>query len=320
MNTLLGARSGLLGRAPSELGNVKSFSAVDIRSGEVDLVLAIVDDFAPAAVEERHDSMRVFFSSPAARDSARAALAEANYSVESVDVDDEDWARRSQEQLRPITVGRITVAPPWASQSSVASRQPPVASLPSEVRSRQSRVEGIEPLTIVIEPSMGFGTGHHATTRLCLEALQGIDLVNRFVLDVGTGSGVLALAANRLGAAGAVGIDSDPDAIQSARENLRLNPGAGDVTFRMADLRTDLRTGFPLADVVTANLTGALLAREAAALALAVRPGGFLVISGLLADERAAVVKAFAPARVVWERTEDEWVGLALRVPAVKQS
>ena len=142
----------------------------------MDVVLAIVDDFAPVAVEERHDSMRVFFSTPATRNSACAALAEANYSVESVDVDDDDWARRSQEQLRPITVGRITVAPPWAEQSSVPSLQ-------SEGRSRESRVASIEPLTIVIEPSMGFGTGHHATTRLCLEALQGIDLVNRFVLD-----------------------------------------------------------------------------------------------------------------------------------------
>lgn len=270
-------------------------------------MLAIVDDFAPAAVEERPDSMRVFFFSPAARDSARAALAEANYSVESVDVDDDDWARRSQEQLPPITVGRITVAPPWAGQSSVVSRQ-------STVPGRQSRVEGIDPLTIVIEPSMGFGTGHHATTRLCLEALQGIDLVNRFVLDVGTGSGVLVFAADRLGAAGAVGIDNDPDAIQSACDNLRLNPGTGGVEFRDADLRT----GLPLADVVTANLTGALLAREATALVSAVRPGGTLIVSGLLVDERSAVVEAFAPARVVWERTEDEWVGLVFQLPAVK--
>lgn len=274
-------------------------------------MLAIVDDFAPAAVEERHDSMRVFFSSPATRDSARAALAEANYSVESVDVDDDDWARRSQEQLRPIAVGRITIAPPWAEQSSVGSPQ-------SAVRSGQSRVEETEPLTIFIEPSMGFGTGHHATTRLCLEALQAIDLVNRFVLDVGTGSGVLVFAADRLGAATVVGIDNDPDAIRSACDNLRLNPGTGDVTFRMADLCTELRTGFSLADVVTANLTGALLAREATALVSAVRPGGALIVSGLLADERSAVMEAFAPARVVWERTEDEWVGLVFQRPAAK--
>jgi ribosomal protein L11 methyltransferase len=157
---------------------------------------------------------------------------------------------------------------------------------------------------------MGFGTGHHATTRLCLDALQQVELDGRHVLDVGTGSGVLALAAERLGAARAVGIDVDPDAIQAARENLTLNPDSGRVSFEVADLSSAV---LPPADVVTANLTGALLARAAGRLLGAVRAGGVLILSGLMESERDNVVRAFAPAPVVWERREDEWVGLAVK-------
>ena len=158
---------------------------------------------------------------------------------------------------------------------------------------------------------MGFGTGHHVTTRLCLAALQTLDLTGR-VLDVGTGSGVLAIAANRLGAAHALGIDCDEDAIQSARDNLALNPEARNVTFETVDLAA---RALPPTDVVTANLTGALLVRSADRLLAAVRPGGTLILSGLQSDERDDVRRAFEGAAVTWERDEDGWVGIAVKKP-----
>ena len=318
----------------------KHYPAIEIASsGDLDLILAIADDFSPTAVEERGEGVRLFFSSGAARDAACSALS-SRYIVRSIEVNDEDWARRSQENLPPVTVDRITV---FADQSAISN-------LKSEI-------------SIVIAPSMGFGTGHHATTRLCLAALQTIDLDGKTVLDIGTGSGVLAIAAARLGAVQAVGIDIDPDAIQSANENLRLNPEARHVTFQVADLhfllsrgakppRADARAASPtargappplaslahsrllepqalrggvsrtehnvetehLADVVVANLTGTLLVRSAASLIGAAAGGGALIVSGLQMHEREEVIRALAPAPVGWEREEDGWIALMLNV------
>ena len=156
---------------------------------------------------------------------------------------------------------------------------------------------------------MGFGTGHHSTTRLCLSALQSIDLRGKFVLDVGTGSGLLAIAAAKLGAARALGIDDDADAIQAARENIDVN-SVTDVEFAVSDL---MKGDLPAADVVLANLTGALLIRASARLVKAVRPGGVLILSGILASEGDEVRRAFANQRIVADVQQDEWLGITLR-------
>ena len=265
------------------------YPALDIRSNDEDLLLAVVDDFPATAIEERDGAIRVFFANAGARDNAQAHLAP-RFDVAAIDVPDEDWARRSQQDLQPVMVGRITILPGTTYTN-------PKSPIPN-------------PISIVIQPSMGFGTGHHATTRLCLEALQTIDLRGKTVLDAGTGSGILAIAAARLGAAHALGLDDDPDAIQAARDNLALNPIEG-VTFAVGDLRT-----FELgpADIVTANLTGALLVRSAGILLGAARPGSSLILSGLLATERDEVIDAFRGTRTVWERKHDEWLGLVVRI------
>ena len=297
---------------------MKDYPALDVLSGSSDLLLAIVDDFGPTAVEDREASVRIFFQTTSDRDAAQRALGE-RFAVTAIDVSDEDWARRSQENLTPITIGRITIVPsPQVPPPSLA-RDP--TSYDGHVRRAQGATAGSPqspvpspqvPYTIVIVPSMGFGTGHHATTRLCLAALQTIDLRDQVVLDIGTGSGVLAMAAERLGAARATGIDHDPDAIQSARENLELNREVRSVSFDLADLAA---ARLPAADVVTANLTGALLVRSSSAVLASVRPGGTLILSGLLSHERDEVCAAFFPAAVFWEREEDGWVGLAMKKP-----
>jgi ribosomal protein L11 methyltransferase len=271
---------------------LKAYPAVDVESTS-ELILAIVDDFRPTAVQPHEAATRIFFADTAARDAAAAALTAAGYPASRVEVADEDWARRSQENLQPVRVGAITVLAPWHPHQS--DHQDP---------EKSSAIE------VVIVPSMGFGTGHHETTRLCLESLQAIDLRGARVLDIGTGSGVLAIAADRLGAAAVLGVDNDADAVQSAHDNLALNPRASRTTFEALDI-TDSQ--LEPADVVTANLTGALLVRIAERLTLLLRPGGTLILSGILADEREAVRRAFGALTLSRDRQEGEWTGLILK-------
>jgi ribosomal protein L11 methyltransferase len=203
----------------------------------------------------------------------REYFTEQELRIDTAEVLDDDWAARSQADLRAVRVGRLIVAPPW---------DVPTALEPGD-------------RLIVIKPSMGFGTGHHATTRLCLDLLQQIDCRGRQVLDIGTGSGVLAIAAGVLGARHVTAIDVDPDAIANARENIRENRTSGRIGDGVCALVDDLHHPLthPPADIVLANLTGATLTASARQIVDRVAPGGWLVLSGVLEEEIADVVYAF---------------------------
>ena len=282
----------------------KAWPALDIHVPSCDpqlqeLVLAELDDFQPTAIQEPDDTsrLRAFFTSAESRDAAARALATAfgtHLFVESIAVEDEDWAARSQAQLRAVTIGRIVVTPPWDLQA-----------LPdSKTLKDSTTLPDSTAVPVVIQPSMGFGTGHHATTRLMLRAVQTLPLEGRTVLDIGCGSGVLAIAAVKLGARSAIGIDIDPDALENARENAALNDVVDRVRFELGDFRELHHRG----DVVMANLTGGLLEKSAEALASALEPRGTLIVSGFMESEQSAVVAAletFVELQSVTQ--EDEW-------------
>jgi ribosomal protein L11 methyltransferase len=180
---------------------------------------------------------------------------------------------------------------------------------------------------IVIEPSRGFGTGHHASTRLCLQALSHIELRAKRVLDLGTGSGVLALAAKLKGAHEVLALDVDPDAIEAARASAALNPLAAGVDFAVVDFRSassrpqgrnhpPAALAWPEArhyDVVLANLTGGMLIQSSPRIVEFAAPDGLLVVSGFDESERGPVRNAFAALQDVASYVEDGWVGLVLR-------
>jgi ribosomal protein L11 methylase PrmA len=316
-----------------------SYPALDVRFGSApdverlqDLLHAELDTFQPLAIheDETADGWRVFFPTPRLRDDARTALAAAlgdRLSLSPIDVEDEGWARRSQASLGAVHVGRITVAPPWdvptdrepekTRDSGFGIRDPEKTrdsgfgirdSKAAEVRlagsaSPEARVPSPDRILITIEPSMGFGTGHHETTRLCLELMQQLDFGGARVIDVGTGSGILALAAWKLGAARVTAVDCDPDALQNARDNIARNRGGGTIQVVEADLSV---LTADRVEIVLANLTAAVLQRHAATLWGLVAREGTLVVSGFSPGEIDGVAGAFGlvPRRV--ER-EGDW-------------
>jgi ribosomal protein L11 methyltransferase len=254
-----------------------------------DRLYALLDDFEPAAIhdDELNGVWRVFFRAGDRRDAACTALARIEgIRVAAIDVADEDWARQSQEGLKAIAAGGLLVAPPWDVPRDSGT---PV---------------------IIIEPSTGFGTGHHATTRLCLLLLQRLDLRGARVLDIGTGSGVLALAAWKLGASDVVAVDNDADALDNARDNIARNGAAAAVDIIQDDLES-LR--IQRADVVLGNLTGAVLVRYAVELRGLVADGGYLIVSGFSPEDVAVIQTAFTGFAGIHSETDGDWAGLLLK-------
>jgi ribosomal protein L11 methyltransferase len=280
------------------------------------MLYAELDAFEPVGIHEHEsgDGWRVFFRVRAQRDAARRTLAaefENALELHAVDVDDEDWARRSQESLHAIRVGRIVVAPPWDVPDSrhrrQATRDRATAAagnnrLPTiESASRQPPAASRDAIVVVIDPSTGFGTGHHATTRLCLELLQEVEVQGKRVIDVGTGSGVLAIASWKLGAREVVAIDHDPDALQNARDNMQRNGVQVDLVE--ADLSA---VAVAPAEIVLANLTSAALQRFAGALGALVAPAGVMIVSGFSPDDLDDVARALTGS-VAMRLQDGEW-------------
>jgi ribosomal protein L11 methyltransferase len=168
--------------------------------------------------------------------------------------------------------------------------------------------EPVDPtaVNLALDPGLAFGTGSHPTTRLCLEWLALELRRQASVLDYGCGSGILAIAAAKLGASRVVGVDVDPHAVDAARANAATNGVAAAFTFPDG-------LGADTFDVVVANILANPLRLLAPALAARVRGGGRIVLSGVLADQAADVAAAYAPWFIidVWRSGEDGWVALA---------
>jgi len=195
---------------------------------------------------------------------------------------EQNWVQLTQAQFDPIRIsGRLWIVPSWHEAPDPAA------------------------INLVLDPGMAFGTGSHPTTRLCLEWLERTLQEGESVLDYGCGSGILAIAAARMGAASVCGVDIDPQAVAAARANAERNA----VAARFSDSSLPVDGMF---DVVIANILSNPLKVLAPAICSHVRPGGRLALSGILtdqADELIAIYREWIPLAVADDR--EGWVCLA---------
>ena len=228
-------------------------------------------------VELEESQLRVFFD-----DDARAAELQSRFGGEIKPADTRDWVAFAHEYLKPMEIGgRIFVCPEWRDDPTPAGR-----------------------IRIVVNAGLAFGTGAHETTRLCLEAIERHLKPGMTVVDVGTGSGILAEAAARLGAGEVHANDNDPEAVAVARENFER---AG------VDVSSSLGSAdaFPenFADLIVANISPAWISDLAPEWVRVLKPGGLAILSGFEANDVARVSAALAAAgaSISGEFGEQEW-------------
>lgn len=230
-------------------------------------------------------------SADASRLAEAVAAADAGATVELAPAPDVDWSEAWRAQIRAHTVGLLTVTPPWLADPFLPERR------------------------VIIDPAMAFGTGDHATTRGVLRLMQDVVRTGDTVADLGCGSAVLAIAAARLGARQVAAIESDPDAIGNAEENVRANDVARAVTVIEGDAAVILPLVAPVR-VVVANIVSSVIRDLLPVIRTSLAPGGVAIFSGMLLTEREQMRAALSDAGFTpgAEVADGEWWTVATSV------
>ena len=267
---------------------------LDVPPDDVDEASATLFELGATGVEERDRS--TLEKSPGdavllvahfeTEDEARIAGGTVPWPSRLEHIVGDDWKHRWREFFKPSRLGeRIVVRPPW-----------------EEVETKPRDV------VITIDPGQAFGTGTHETTRLVLSELDRIVKGGEHVLDVGCGSGILSIGAVLLGAAKADGIDVEAESVDATHENAERNGVKGKVKASLTPLAR-VKGTFPL---VLANVESRVLVPFSKEIAAKVAPGGTLILSGLLFEEEAALVAAYAPMSAVNVTREKDWIAITL--------
>ncbi len=203
---------------------------------------------------------------------------------------EEDWAESWKQYYKPIHLGRVTIVPAWENYTAA----------PDEVIVR-------------MDPGMAFGTGTHETTRLVMQLLQDEVRGGEAVLDVGTGSGILAICASKLGAARCAAYDIDPVAVKVARENVADN-GCDNITCGVSDLLRGVDLSHGKYDLCVANIVADIIIRMAPDIGACLTDGGHLIVSGIIGCRAAEVREALTTRgfTILREETENDWLAILL--------
>jgi ribosomal protein L11 methyltransferase len=201
-------------------------------------------------------------------------------------LEDQDWERAWMENFHPMRFGeRLWILP----------------------HDRQLPDDAVDPVIVFLDPGLAFGSGTHPTTALCLRWLDSQDLAGKSLVDFGCGSGILAIAALKLGAASALGIDHDPQALMASAQNAKDNGVADRLTLAGSNTPVGEQ-----ADIVIANILASILIELAQEIGSLVRPGGQLALSGILAEQAGAVMEAFTDMFELEEPCQlDDWILIA---------
>jgi ribosomal protein L11 methyltransferase len=259
---------------------------IDVPEGAVrERVVGMLVNGGAGAVQELDSALLTHLQEGIALDALCVALENAGAMVRQTALGEVDWSTRWVTSVGVQRIGRIAVAPPWMSDD-IASAEIP----------------------ILIEPAMAFGTGEHETTRGVLALMQSLVEPGTLVADLGSGSGVLAIAAAKLGAGRVVAIEMDPDAIGNAMENVERNRVAAQVTVLQGDAAALLPLVAPVS-LVLANIISSVVIELSPLMHRALPPGGRAVISGILVNEREHCLSSLAVDGWILESElrEGEW-------------
>lgn len=213
--------------------------------------------------------------------------------IETVNVNEEDWSTAWKKYYHPVKIGEnLVVVPCWELE---------------DYKKNEGEV------IVTLDPGMAFGTGTHETTRLCMKLLEDSVSTDTQMLDIGTGSGILAVTALLLGAKTAVGVDIDELAVKVAGENAELNGVADRLSLFCGDLTDKISGRY---DIVCANIVADVIIRLSGEVLQFMKPNGVLLVSGIIEERKDEVVSALKSVglSVVKEETENGWVAIKLKI------